>query len=453
MAKRRGALDGLKILDFTTLLPGPYATMMLADLGAEVVKISSRGRYDLVVHWPPVIRGTDTTASCAWLGRNKKTVFLNLKKRESVEAVKELVKEYDIVIEQFRPGVMDRLGIGYEALREVNPRVIYCAVTGYGQTGPMALRAGHDCNYMARSGILSAAGRRDGGPSLYNFQIADVAAGSNLAVIGILAAVYHREKTGEGQFVDISMCDGTVPFNSMDGASFLAGADEPERESGMLNGGGIYDFYETSDGKYMSVGALEPQFFAALCKGLGFPEWADGKELREGPASVRHIKEAFKARFKTKTRDEWTDLFRDLDACVEPVLTLEEASRDPQLQARGMWPEVPLPETKETGAGEIVAKETEVEEVAVEETGVRPPSPQDAKTPTLSQEQRRQGSDPCLPCLPNRQTQTVRQMGCPVHLSLTPPVYRHAGYPEGWHTVEFLREKGYTDEQIENMSN
>ena len=404
-----GALDGLKILDFTTLLPGPYATMMLADLGAEVVKISSRGRYDLVVHWPPVIKGTDTTAACAWLGRNKKTIFLNLKKQESVEAVKQLVKEYDIVVEQFRPGVMDRLGIGYEALKAVNPRLIYCAVTGYGQTGPMAMRAGHDCNYMARSGILSAAGRREGGPSLYNFQIADVAAGSNLAIIGILAAVYHREKTGEGQFVDIAMCDGTVPFNSMDGASFLAGAEEPERESGMLNGGGIYDFYETRDGKYMSVGSLEPQFFAALCKGLGFPEWADGKQLGTGPEAVKTIKEAFQTRFREKTREEWTAIFSRLDACVEPVLTMEEASRDPQLQARGMWPEVPLP-------------------VYEEEGGDRG---------------RGDRSDPCL----------LRQMGCPVHLSATPPEYRHAGYPEGWHTREFLKERGYTDGQIDEMSN
>ena len=387
-----GALQGLKILDFTTLLPGPYATMMLADLGADVVRISSRGRYDLVIHWPPVIEGTDTTGSCAWLGRNKKTIFLNMKKQASVDAVKRLVREYDIVIEQFRPGVMDRLGVGYETLKAVNPRLIYCAITGYGQSGPMAKRAGHDCNYMARSGILSAAGRKEGGPSLYNFQIADVAAGSNMAVIGILAAVYHRERTGEGQFVDISMCDGTVPFNSMDGAGYLAGGEEPSRETGMLNGGGVYDFYETLDGGYMSVGSLEPQFFAALCKGLGFPEWADGEKLRSDPAEV---KAAFSDTFKQRTRSEWTEVFSKLDACVEPVLSLEEASRDPHLKERGMWPEVPLPLTGD---------------------------------------------------------RHVRQMGCPVHLSRTPPEYRHAGYPEGWHTREFLGALGYTDEEIESMS-
>lgn len=387
-----GALTGLKILDFTTLLPGPYATMMLADLGAEVVKISSPGRYDLVVHWPPLIEGTETTGAGAWLGRNKKTVFLNMKKPEAVEAVKRLVLEYDIVVEQFRPGVMSRLGIGWDELRAVNPRLIYCAITGYGQSGPMAMRAGHDCNYMARSGILSAAGRREQGPALYNFQIADVAAGSNNAVIGILAAVYHREKTGKGQFVDISMCDGVVPFNSMDGAAYFAGADEPAREGGLLNGGGIYDFYRTSDGGYMSVGSLEPKFFATLCEGLGHPEWADGEILKR---DTDLVKKTFAAVFLTRTREEWTVVFQRLDACVEPVLTLEEASCDPHLTERGMWPEVPLPQA------------------------------------------------------PGR---TIRQMGCPVRLSETPPEYRHAGYPEGWHTREFLESMGYTEGEISEMS-
>ena len=169
------ALTGYRILDFSTLLPGPYATMVLGDLGAEVLKVSSRDRFDLVVHWPPEIAGTGVTGAQAWLGRNKKSIFLNLKKPEAVDAVKRLVQNYDIVVEQFRPGVMDRLGIGYEALKAVNPRVIYCAITGYGQNGPFSRRAGHDINYLARSGVACAAGRKEGGPGLYNFQIADVA--------------------------------------------------------------------------------------------------------------------------------------------------------------------------------------------------------------------------------------------------------------------------------------
>ena len=367
-----GALEGLKILDFTTLLPGPYATLMLADLGAEVVKISSPGRHDLVVHWPPEIDEHGTTGAWAWLGRNKKSMFLDMKKPGSVDIVKRMIMDYDIVVEQFRPGVMKRLGIDYDTLKQVNPRIIYCSITGYGQTGPMSMKAGHDINYLARSGIVSAAGRREEGPSLHNFQIADMASGSNNAVIGILAAVYHREKTGEGQYIDISMADGTVPFNSMDGASFLAGGELPKREEMLLNGGDIYDYYRTKDGKYMSVGSLEPKFFSALLKTLDLSEHAD--------LDRRELKEKISRKFMERTRDEWTEIFSGTDACVEPVLTLEEASRDEHLRERGMWPNVKLP---------------------------------------LS-------------------GKSVIQPGCAVKLEKCPPDYRHAAYPEGYNTEEFM---------------
>ena len=335
-----GALDGYKILDFTTLLPGPYATMTLADMGAEVLKISGKDKYDLVVNWPPVVSGTQVTGVQAWLGRNKKTMFLNLKKPKAVEAVKKLVAEYDIVVEQFRPGVMDKLGVGYEALREVNPKLIYCAITGYGQDGPFAMKAGHDINYLSRAGITWAAGRSESGPSLYNFQIADVAGGSMNAVSAILAAIIYRERTGEGQFIDVSMQDSVIPFNSMDGAAYFAGGPMPARESGLLNGGGIYDFYETADGRYMSVGSLEPKFFAALCEAMGHSEWKDGKILRTEAAVV---KQTFRETFRTKTQKEWVEIFSTLDACVEPVMDLQEVSDDEHLLHRGMWPEVQIP--------------------------------------------------------------------------------------------------------------
>ena len=387
-----GALDGYRILDFTTLLPGPYATMTLADMGAEVLKVSSKDKYDLVVNWPPVSEGAQVTGTQAWLGRGKKTIHLNLKKPKAVEAVKKLVLKYDIVVEQFRPGVMNKLGVGYDQLREVNPRLIYCAITGYGQDGPFAMRAGHDINYLSRSGIASSAGRREGGPSLYNFQIADVAGGSMNAVSSILAAIIYRERTGEGQFIDVSMQDSIIPFNSMDGAAYFAGGPMPARENGLLNGGGIYDFYETADGKYMSVGSLEPKFFAALCDGMGHPEWRDGKILRTEPEMV---KEVFRSVFKTRTRDEWTEVFRDLDACVEPVMDLEEVSNDEHLVRRGMWPEVAVPLSD----------------------GVQ-----------------------------------VTQMGNPLHLSACPPRYRHAGYPEGHHTEEILAGLGYSGSEIRDMS-
>ncbi len=371
-----GALDGYKMLDFTTLLPGPYATMTLADMGAEVLKISSRDKYDLVVNWPPVIKGARVTGAQAWLGRNKKTIFLNMKKERSVEAVKKLIQEYDIVVEQFRPGVMDKLGIGYDALRALNPKLIYCAITGYGQNGCFSKKAGHDINYLSRAGISHTAGRKDGGPSLYNFQIADVAGGSMNAVASICAAIIYREKTGKGQFIDVSMQDSVIPFNSMDEAAYFAGGPSPARESGQLNGGGIYDFYECKDGKYMSVGSLEPKFFRGLCELMGYPEWGDGTVLETDAATVKNT---FRNVFLTKTRDEWTALAEPYDACIEPVMDLEECSKDEHLNTRGMFPQLEVPLSE----------------------GV-----------------------------------TITQLGCPIHMSECMPEYKWAGYPEGYHTRE-----------------
>ena len=386
-----GALDGYKVLDFSTLLPGPYATMTLADMGAEVLKVSSKDKYDLVVNWPPVIEGAEVTGAQGWLGRNKKTIYLNMKKQKSVEAVKKLVQEYDIVVEQFRPGVMDKLGIGYEALKAVNPRIIYCAITGYGQDGPFAMKAGHDINYLSRAGLIYAAGRQATGPSLFNFQIADVAGGSMNAVASICAAIIYREKTGKGQFIDVSMQDSVIPFNSMDGASYFAGGPMPTRESGQLNGGGIYDFYETKDGQYMSVGSLEPKFFAGLCNAMGHPEWQDGKILKTDSATV---KAAFREIFKSKTRDEWVEICEPYDSCIEPVMTLGECAQDPHLLHRGMFPEVDVPVSD----------------------GVK-----------------------------------VTQLGCPFKLSECPPEYKHAGYPEGYHTNEVLSALGYSEADITEM--
>lgn len=386
-----GALDGYKILDFSTLLPGPYATMTLADMGAEVLKVSGKDKYDLVVNWPPVIKGTQVTGAQAWLGRNKKTIFLNLKKEKSVEAVKKLVKEYNIVVEQFRPGVMDKLGIGYKALKEVNPGLIYCAITGYGQDGCFSMKAGHDINYLSRAGISYVAGRKSSGPSLYNFQIADVAGGSMNAVASICAAIIYREKTGKGQFIDISMQDSVIPFNSMDGASYFAGGPMPTRESGPLNGGEVYDFYECKDSKYMSVGSLEPKFFKGLCRLMGHPEWEDGKILS---TDIAMVKNTFKDIFLTKTRDEWVLLAEQYDACIEPVMDLEECSKDEHLNARGMFPKVEIPVSD----------------------GV-----------------------------------TITQLGCPIHMSECMPEYKWAGYPEGYHTHEILNALGYNENDIIDM--
>jgi crotonobetainyl-CoA:carnitine CoA-transferase CaiB-like acyl-CoA transferase len=381
-----GPLKGLKILDFTTLLPGPYATMMLADLGADVLRIVSGSRPDLAAFVPPFLPGTDLSCAIAYLGRGKRCMALNLKDPRAVAIVRRLVADYDIVIEQFRPGVMAKLGLDYETLKAANPALIYCSLTGYGQTGPMKNRAGHDINYLARSGIISYSGRKASGPCLTGIQIADVASGSNHAVIGILAAVVHRQATGEGQQVDVSMTDGVVAFNALSAAGWLVDGQETCCEEGVLNGGSLYDFYETKDGGFLSFGGLEPQFFSAFCETIGRPDLIAGGVA---PPDLPRVKEEVRQVLKTKTRDEWMALFTKVDACVEPVLSLGEALNDEQVRARGMIVEVDLP-----GGG------------------------------------------------------TVRQPGHPIRYSATPPEYREAGVPAGIHTREVLRELGYTEEEI-----
>ncbi|CCG94743.1 putative Alpha-methylacyl-CoA racemase [Marinobacter nauticus ATCC 49840] len=326
-------LANLKILDFSTLLPGPYATMMLADMGAEVLRIEAPDRVDLAKVMPPFDGKFSTTFS--YLGRGKQTLQLNLKQPESVEKVKQLVQDYDIVVEQFRPGVMDRLGIGYEVLKAINPKLIYCAITGYGQTGPYKDRAGHDINYLAISGVASHCGRADSGPPPMGIQVADVAGGSHHAVMGILAAVIKRQETGEGAFIDISMTDAAFALNAMAGAAALAGGQPQKPESGMLNGGTFYDYYQTRDGRWLSVGSLEPQFSSRLCDTLGLGK-LKSYALSQKPEHQQELKAAIKQKIAERSLAEWREVFADVDACVEPVLTIEEAAEHPQLKARGM---------------------------------------------------------------------------------------------------------------------
>ncbi|SDP74894.1 Crotonobetainyl-CoA:carnitine CoA-transferase CaiB [Eubacterium maltosivorans] len=391
--REEGALEGLKILDFSTLLPGPFATTMLADLGAEVLKISGPGKPDIVLDYPPFIEGTTVSANQTWLGRNKKTMLLNLKKPGAVEVVKKLIMEYDIVMEQFRPGVMEKLGLGYEALAEINPRLIYCSLTGYGQTGPLSHRAGHDINYLARSGNMAQAGRAETGPVLTNMQVADVAVGSMNSVIGILAAVQYRNRTGKGQRVDIAMLDGLIPFNGMDGTAFLAAGKVPKREGERLNGGCIYDFYETKDGQYLSVGALEPKFWAEFCHCIGREDLIEGSVW---PEDVKAVKEVIRGILKEKTRDEWMAVFDGRDVCVEPVLSVQEALlEDVHIRAREMVVEVELP---------------------------------------LSDGKK------------------VPQYGTAVKLSESPAQYRFGGYPVGYHTEAVLKALGCSDDAIESLT-
>ncbi len=385
------ALAGVKVLDFTTLLPGPYATLTLADFGAEVLRVSSPSRFDLVIESQPKIRDTQISANQAWLHRNKKTMDLNLRTDEGKEIIKKLIMEYDVVIEQFRPGVMDKLGLGYKDLEVLNPRLIYCSLTGYGQTGPLRDRAGHDINYLSRSGLMSHAGKKETGPSLINFQIADIAAGSLNSVIGILTALYHRTISGKGQYIDISMMDGLIPFNSLDGAAFLVDGKMPQVESGLLNGGSAYDFYETKDGKYMSVGSLEPKFWEGFSTAMGHPEWIEGTVR---PVDIASLKKQIRTIFLEKTRDEWTKIFQGYDCCVEPVLNLKEAFlEDDHIRQRELIVDVPM----ESGG-------------------------------------------------------SVPQYAMPIKLSKTPATYEHAGYEVGKDTKNILAHLGYTEKEIDTLA-
>jgi crotonobetainyl-CoA:carnitine CoA-transferase CaiB-like acyl-CoA transferase len=386
-----GALKGLKILDFTTLLPGPYATMCLADMGAEVVMIASGSRTEVGESRPPFVPGTDLSSSRAYLGRNKRCMTLNLKDPRGLEIIHKLITkhDFDIVIEQFRPGVMGRLKLDYESLKAIKPDIIYCSLTGYGQDGPMITRAGHDINYIARSGIVSYSGRKGQGPSLMGMQIADLASGSYNSIIGILAAVISRNATGKGQFIDISMTDGMIAFNAFLGAGALIDGKDLEPEGTFTTGGGFYDFYETKEGKYISVGSLEPKFFANFCQTINRPDLIPGGVA---PKDIAGSKEEVREIIRTKTREEWIALFNATDACVEPVMTLTEVFEDEMTKEREMIVEVPL----------------------------------------IS-------------------GQTVRQIANPIKFSETKQVYKSVGVKptSGGHRSEILRELGYTESEIE----
>jgi len=279
----------------------------------------------------------------AYLNRNKRSIALDLKFKESIALIKRLIAEkgYDIVIEQFRPGAMGCLGLSYEILSGINPGLIYCSITGYGQTGPMRDRAGHDINYLALSGVMSYSGTKDGGPSLMGIQVADVGSGSNNAAIGLLAAIVHRMKTGKGQYIDVSMTDGVFPYHVVSGLGSLVGAPEPGYETEILNGGSLYGFYETSDGKYLSFGGLEPQFLSAFLNALGLPEYIP--RLME-PDLTEELRRRVSDVIRSQDLSHWESVFKDVDACVEPVLTVLEAASSEHAKARELVVEVPGPD-------------------------------------------------------------------------------------------------------------
>lgn len=385
----QGPLSSLKVLDFSTLLPGPFASLLLADMGAEVLRIESPSRMDLLRDLPPFDHGM--SASHAYLNRNKRSLALDLKQSVAVQVVKQLVLDYDIVLEQFRPGVMERLGLGYEVLKALNPRLIYVAISGYGQTGPYRERAGHDINYLAVSGMASHIGRKESGPLPLGFQVADVAGGSLHGVIGLLAAVVARQHSGLGQYVDVSMTDCAFSLNAIVGAGYLACGAETGREGQLLNGGSFYDYYRSRDGRWFSVGSLEPPFMQALCKALKRPELAS-QGLSARPEIQASLKNELRMEFEKRSFDELQVCFSAIDACVEPVLSLSEAVQHPQLQAREVVTQVPR------GDGTSQA-----------------------------------------------------QMACPLKFSEGLAAPRHTGTRLGTHSQQVLEELGYSELQISEM--
>ena len=384
-----GPLQGLKILDFSTALPGPFATMMMADMGAAVLRVNQPGRTSIRGGGPD----GGPNAVERTLHRNKRAISLNLKSPESYEVVRRLVAEHDVLVEQFRPGVMKRLGWDYEAARAVNPKIIYCSLTGYGQNGPLRDRAGHDINYLALSGLMSYSGTKEDGPRPYATQVADITAGSYNLMVGLLAALHHRDRTGEGQWVDIAMLDGSVALNAVGGAEYMVRGRVPEREAEVLNGGLLYDFYRTRDGEFLAVGGLEPKFLAQFLEAIGHPELAEPGTamtfMKNVPEAKRVVSEAIAAR----TLAEWLDVFANFDACVEPVLNLEQMAEHPQTRDREMVVDV------DSGDGT-----------------------------------------------------TVRQIACPIKFSEAPLEYRHVGRAGNADNRQVLGEIGFSEEEIAVLS-
>ncbi len=330
-------LDGTRVLDLTRLLPGGYATLLLADLGADVVKVEEPGRGDYIRWTPPLVEGE--SAAHRALNRGKRSVALNLKDPGGVELLRRLAGGFDVLVESFRPGVTDRLGVGPAALAEANPRLVYCAITGYGQDGPYRDRVGHDVNYIGYSGALDLMGVDGGPPVVPAVQVGDIAGGGMAAVIGILAALLERGRTGRGRFVDTAMTDGVASWLSIHAGAFLQTGTEPRRGRMPLSGAyACYRVYECADGKWVTVGALEPQFWTALCRALELPDLV---HTQFGPPDQqRKMAARLSEAFAQRPRDEWLEALAPIEACVGPVNSLAEAVEDPQVVHRGLVAEV-----------------------------------------------------------------------------------------------------------------
>ena len=382
-------LEGVRVLDLSRLLPGPFASLMLADFGADVIKVEDTGAGDYARAAPPYVNGAEESAKSAAfiaLNRNKRSIRLDLKAPEGREALLALLPEADVVLESFRPGVMERLGLGIDVLREHNPRIVHCAISGFGQTGPLTQRPGHDMNYLALAGVLAMNGVRDGQPVIGGVQVADIGGGAQMAVIGILTALRHAERTGEGQSVDVSMTDGALSWTVMESAAALQG-EKPRRGHTLLTGNHLcYLPYACADG-WITIGALEPKFWQAFCRGVEREDLIPHQFDPPGSGAHAQVEEIARGR----TREEWAAFGEQHDACLEPVWELEEALESRLVREREMVVELDQP-----GA-----------------------------------------------------TDPVRALGVPIKLSATPgDVHRRPAPSLGEHTEEVLRDAGLDDERI-----
>ena len=384
------ALDGLRVLDLTRLLPGGFCSMLLADFGADVIKVEDTGLGDYVRWAPPHYEGAEPSAGSALflsLNRGKRSIRIDLKAPAGRDVFLALVRDADVLVESFRPRVMDRLGVGYERLRQENPGLVYCAITGYGQDGPNRDRSGHDMNYLGLNGILGLTGEVDGPPVSASAQIADLGGGAMMAIAGILIALQERARSGEGQFVDCSMFDGSLSFLAMLAGEMLVDGSVPRRGELRLAGGLVcYRPYRCADG-YITLGALEPKFWAEFCRGVEREDLLGHAFDAPGSDAHRDVCEIFAAR----TREQWRAFASEHDCCLEPVLGLDEALD-----------------------GELVAAREMV--VELDQPGAERP---------------------------------VRLLGVPVKLSRTPadPV-RAPGPGLGEHTRDVLAEAGYSTQEI-----
>lgn len=334
-------LEGIKILDLSTLLPGPFSTQILADMGAEVIKVENPKGGDFARHMYPV-KNVDGGQFLA-INRNKRSIALNLREEAGKAVFLKMVETADVVFEQYRPGVMARMGLAYEDLKKVNPRIIMLSLSSFGQDGPCVFDAGHDINFLSRAGVIDLSGERGKRAAVPAVQMSDVAGGTFLSAMGITAALYNRERTGEGCHIDCSLTDAAISFAvALIGAYSVEGRI-PERSRETFNGGHAwYTIYTCKDGRELSLGSLEPKFWANFCNGIGRPDFAarytdaDGEAQAQLEAEVQEV-------VATKTVDEWLEVFKDIDCPLTKVNNIEEALQDPYFASRGMIVEMEHP--------------------------------------------------------------------------------------------------------------